>query len=206
MINLGMLSKDRSNLDEIAKNLSEEDIGGLVTLLESKEDDLRYPAFLLLQRRSEIQGDVYPYWDEFVDKLKDSNSYQRSIGCMLLAENVRWDREKRLEKILESYLSHCQDEKFITSRQTIQSIRRWLPLHPELFPVITETLNKINIESLKDTQRKLILTDIFEVLLDIQAIQPSKPVSDYLFQGLSGGLVDRKMIKRIEQALQGRET
>ena len=77
----------------------------------------RYPAFLLLKQRSVISRDIYPYWSIFCDKIANENSYQRSIGIMLIAENVRWDKECRLDDILEEYLSHTEDEKFITSRQ-----------------------------------------------------------------------------------------
>jgi hypothetical protein len=206
MIDPGVLEKDKSNLEELAEKLSEEEVGQLVALLESKEDDVRYPAFLLLQKRSEIKADIYPYWDELAIKMDDANSYQRSIGCMLIAENVRWDHENRFGGILKAYLAHCHDERFITSRQTIQSIHRWLPLHPEHFQAVIETLLSIDVEALKDTQRKLILADILEVFLEIQAIRPSRPVLDYLMRAMTGGLADRKTIRRIEEALEHQGT
>ena len=202
MIDLGMLEKDKSNLEALAEKLSDEEVRQLVALLESKADDVRYSAFLLLQKRSEIKADVYPYWDELALKMDDANSYQRSIGCLLIAENVRWDHENRFGGILKAYLAHCHDERFITSRQTIQSIRRWLPLHPEHFQAVIDTLLSIDVEAFKDTQRKLILMDILEVFLEIQAIRPSRPVSDYLVRAMTGGLADRKTIRRIEEALE----
>lgn len=201
MIDLGTLKKDKSNLEEMSEDLAEEDLGQLVALLDSKEDDVRYPAFLLLQKRSEIKPDVYPYWVVLVRKMDDANSYQRSIGCMLIAENVRWDQENRFGGILKAYLAHCNDERFITSRQTIQSIRRWLPLHPEYFQEVADMLQSIDIGSFKETQRKLIFTDILEVFLEIHAIRPIRTVSDYLLSAMTGGLADRKTIRRIEKAL-----
>jgi hypothetical protein len=57
-----------------------------------KDDTFRYKCFLLLQGRSEKYPDVYPYWELFVQKLDSTNSYQRSLGLMLIAENVRWDQ------------------------------------------------------------------------------------------------------------------
>ena len=99
----------------------------LVELLNEKDDNLRYHAFLLLQNRSQINSDVYPFWDELVSKFTSTNSYHRSIGLMLIADNVRWDQEGKFEPLLETYLSFVDDEKPITVRQCIQSLVKIVP-------------------------------------------------------------------------------
>ena len=72
-----LLSLPKEALPEAAKALSPEDISELVPLLALKEDDVRYQAFLLLKERSAIAGDVFPYWQTFLEKLQSENSYQR---------------------------------------------------------------------------------------------------------------------------------
>jgi len=75
-----MMSVDKGGLQEASKKLSKDDVPQLVEWLSLKDDDIRYQAFLLLQNRALFYDDVYPYWDTFRDKLKSTNSYQRSIG------------------------------------------------------------------------------------------------------------------------------
>ena len=64
------------NAMEYAKTLSADDMPMLVARLDSAEDKIRYPAFLLLRARSAIANDVYPFWDVLDGKLASENSYQ----------------------------------------------------------------------------------------------------------------------------------
>src|SRR5512137_1630072 len=105
-----------------SKSLKVTDILYLVGMLNEKDDKLRYNAFLLLQSASQIFPFVYEYWGELEKKLDSNNSYQRSLGLMLIAENVRWDKDDRFVRIFSKYLSCCGDEKFITARQAIQGL------------------------------------------------------------------------------------
>ncbi|SDM83542.1 hypothetical protein [Acetanaerobacterium elongatum] len=186
---------------ELAQQLTAEDIAQLFGLLREKDNELRYSAFLLLQERSKAHADVYPYWDGLCEKLDDENSYQRSLGVMLLAENVRWDAANRFDKIAESYLARTSDEKFITSRQTIQSIAVWVELKPNLHPLIVDTLTHIDIASLKDTQQKLILLDILGILVRIQKQTANEAAADYIARALTGGVLDKKSVKIIKDML-----
>jgi hypothetical protein len=65
---------------------------------------------------------VYEVWDLLLEKLENENSYQRSIGIILLCNLAKSDRENRLKYSLDRLLAHTKDEKFITSRQCIQNI------------------------------------------------------------------------------------
>jgi hypothetical protein len=174
-----------------------EDLGFLISQLSEKDDKIRYQAFLTLQTRSESCDDVYPFWEVLAEKLGSDNSYQRSIGIMLIAENMKWDREDRFSAIAEQYLSHCSDEKFITSRQTIQSIGKWIGNKPKYWELVKTTLFRIDIGSLKDTQRKLILMDIMGVLIEIQKISQSEDITEYFIKAVTGGILDKKAIKQI---------
>ena len=173
----------------------------MFNLLREKDNDLRYSAFLLLQQRSKSHADVYPYWDSLCEKLGDENSYQRSLGVMLLAENVRWDEADRLDATAESYLARTSDEKFITSRQTIQSIAVWVALKPHLHPLIVSTLTHIDIAALKDTQQKLILFDILGILAQIHKQTGNETAVDFIARALTGGVLDAKSVKAIQSLL-----
>lgn len=57
-----------------------------------------------------------------LDKLGSENSYQRSIGILLLCNLAKSDSEDRLRHSLDRLLAHTRDEKFITERQCVQNI------------------------------------------------------------------------------------
>ncbi len=176
-MDVNTLITNRENIDTMAKELYEEDIHFLVMLLNEKNDHLRYPAFLVLRERSRSHDDVYPYWEFFHQKFQNANSYQRNIGLVLIAENVKWDKKRLFEKIVDEYLSYCQDEKFITARQTIQSIPIWLPYKPELEEKVVSALIDVPIKNLKDNQKKVILSEIFKVFSKIE--HPSPAIKQY---------------------------
>jgi hypothetical protein len=112
-----IMSIPKNDLQEASKALYTEDIPQLVEWLNLKDDNIRYRAFLLLQNRSLFCDDVYPYWDTLRSKLRSDNSYQRSIGLMLLAENVKWDAGNRMEDTIDEFLMLLNDEKPIAILQ-----------------------------------------------------------------------------------------
>ncbi len=201
MISVETLLAGKEHIEQTAQTLQPEEIGWLVSLLCEKNNEIRYAALLILQKRSEMAGDVYPYWDEFARRLNDENSYQRSIGIMMLAENVKWDQDNRLEGIVDAYLLRCRDEKFITARQTIQSVKKWISYKAALSPVIADFLMDTDLQLFQENQRKLILTDILDALLEIRKIQPSGQIADYIQKALTGGLLDKKTAGRIGKEL-----
>lgn len=196
-----MMSIDKNNLQEASKTVGKEEIAQLVEWLSLKDDKIRYQAFLLLQNRALIFDDVYPYWDIFQKKLKSDNSYQRSIGLMLIAENVKWDTENRMEDAIDEYLEFLNDEKPITIRQGIQSLGKIVPYKPGLNNKIAAGLISFNLMSVKETMRKSILLDILNVLLIIRKNLKTDEMEDYILNALSGGILDNKTKKQIERLL-----
>jgi hypothetical protein len=95
---LKVVTKDQ--IPALSKSLSLADIRFLVETLNEKDDKLRYNAFLLLQSSSRMFPFAYGYWGELEKKLISDNSYQRSLGIMLIAENVKWDKEDKFNKTI----------------------------------------------------------------------------------------------------------
>ena len=201
MITVEYLMENKEHVEETANRLIEKDLEFLVSLLSEKVDDIRYQTFLVLQKRSERYDDVYPFWKIFIEKLESDNSYQRSIGIMLLAENVKWDTHDHFAATVKKYLSHCMDKKPITSRQTIQSIRKWIGFKPQYRDLVKTTLLQIDISSLKDTMRKSILLDIIGILAEIQKMERSDDITEYFVTAMTGGILDKKAIRQIESLI-----
>lgn len=199
-----MMLIDKSDLQQATKTIGQEDIAQLVEWLALKDDKIRYQAFLLLQYRALLLDDVYPYWDIFQEKLQSDNSYQRSIGFMLIAENAKWDTDNRLEGAIDEYLECLNDEKPITIRQGIQSLAKIVPYKPGLHNKIADRLVSFDLMSVKETMRKSILLDILNVLLIIRKIYKTDEMEDDILNALSGGILDNKLKKQMEKLrLQG---
>lgn len=99
-----------------------ENIKKLVDELGSKNNKVRKNALdTLLDMTQEKVDWVYEVWGTLVDKLASDNSYQRSIGIFLLSNLIKSDYEHRFFEVIDRYLELMEDEKFITSRQTIQT-------------------------------------------------------------------------------------
>lgn len=201
MIIIESLITEKENLLEISKTLEPEDLSRLVEWLTEKDDKLRYHSLLLLENRSEEYDDVYPFWDHFIEKLKSKNSYQRSIGVILIAANVKWDRDNKIDTTINDYLKTLDDEKPITVRQCIQSLSKIVSYRTNLHNIIANELISIDIMDVKPTMRKLILFDILNILVLIKKHQTSEKIDTYIFKALTGGLLDKKAIKQIELIL-----
>ncbi len=196
-----MMSIDKGDLQEAAKRLSKDDIPQLVEWLSLKDDKIRYQAFLLLQNRSVFFDDVYPYWETFCDKIKNANSYQRSIGLMLVAENTKWDQENRIENAIDEYLELLNDEKPVTIRQCIQSLAKIAAIKPGLNNKIADRLISFNLMAIKETMRKSILLDSLNVLLIIRKKLRKDEIESFILKTLSGEVLDKKAKKQIEALL-----
>ncbi|MFA5407430.1 MAG: SufBD protein [Bacilli bacterium] len=161
---------NKKEIRDAAMKLTSEDIKKLIINLESKDNNLRYKSFLILQSRSDFCNDCYAYFDDFINKLDKDNSYQRSLGLMMIAFNTKWDVENKFDIIVNKFLDHINDEKFITSRQCIQSLSNIIPYKPHLIKVIKNRLEKIDYSVFKDTQINLIKNDVASILEQIESI------------------------------------
>lgn len=202
MITVGqLLSFDKNDLLEVSKTIHKDDLPQLVEWLSEKDDTLRYQAFLMLKCCSVNLDYVYRFWDTFCEKLRSENSYQRSIGLMLIAENTKWDKDNKIDTVIDEYLLHLNDEKPITIRQCIQALHKMIPFKKHLHVKIAKKLMAIDISKVKETMRKLILIDILNVLAIIRKYQKSDEIESYIFDALSGGLLDKKAKKQVESLL-----
>jgi hypothetical protein len=180
MLTKELLLSQKDNLNCLLEEVGENDIDLLVAWLKEKDDTIRYAAFLLLQLLSVNSCKVYKYWDTFAGMIDDDNSYQRSLGLMLISENVRWDKEDKFGVICSEYLNHCDDEKFITARQCIQGLHKICEHSTKYKHEIVDMLIKIDVNKRKDTQKSLLLMDIIEVLGEIANEQMNERVEAYL--------------------------
>jgi hypothetical protein len=169
--------------------------------LDLKEDKVRYQAFLLLQAKSRIDSSVYPFWDDFHNKLTNSNSYQRSLGTMLIAENVQWDTKHKMVCTLTDYLKCLHDEKPITIRQCIQALKLIVQKVPSYNKEIMQGLLGFDIMMIRESIRKVIMCDLIDTLLEISKYEKHEEIDTFIFQALTGEILDEKSKKQIKKKL-----
>ena len=123
-----------------------------------------------MQKESEETDCVYPFIDRLSDMLDSDNSYIRTRGLTLLAYNAKWDKEYKVEEIIDEYLKHITDVKPITARQCIKLLPIIAKHKPELKNDILSALNKANISIYDYSMQPLVYKDIQKALKEIKKL------------------------------------
>ena len=136
-------------------------------LLFDKNNNVAYKALQILQKESEETDCVYSYMDRLSDMLDSDNSYIRTRGLTLLAYNAKWDKDYKIDEIIDKYLKHITDVKPITARQCIKLLPIVAKHKPELKNDILSALNKASISIYDDSMQPLVYMDIQKSLKEI---------------------------------------
>lgn len=123
-----------------------------------------------MQKESEETDCVYPFIDRLSDMLDSDNSYIRTRGLTLLAYNAKWDKEYKVDEIIDEYLKHITDVKPITARQCIKLLPIIAKHKPELKNDILSALNKANISIYDYSMQPLVYEDIQKALKKIKKL------------------------------------
>ena len=139
-------------------------------LLFDKNNNVAYKALQELQKESEETDCVYPFIDRLSDMLDSDNSYIRTRGLTLLAYNAKWDKEYKVDEIIDEYLKHITDVKPITARQCIKLLPIIAKHKPELKNDVLSALNKANISIYDYSMQPLVYKDIQKALKKIKKL------------------------------------
>lgn len=139
-------------------------------LLFDKDNQAAYKALLELQNESEETNCVYPFMDRLGDMLDSDNSYIRTRGLTLLAHNAKWDKDCKIDKIIDKYLRHITDVKPITARQCIKLLPMIAMYKPELRNAILCACHRADIGIYDVSMQPLIRKDIQKALKEIQGL------------------------------------
>lgn len=139
-------------------------------LLFDKNNNTAYKSLQELQRKSEETDYVYPYMDRLSDMLDSDNSYIRTRGLILLAYNAKWDKDYKIDEVIDKYLEHITDVKPITARQCIKLLPIIAKYKPELKNDILSALHKADVSVYDDSMQPLVYKDIQKALKEIQKL------------------------------------
>lgn len=146
------------------------DIAATFELLFDKNNNIAYKALQELQKISEETDKVYPYMDRLGGMMDSDNSYIRTRGLTLLAWNAKWDKDHKIDEIIDSYLKHITDAKPITARQCIKLLPMIAKSKPDLKDDILLALQKVDVSIYADSMQPLVYKDIQKALKEIQSL------------------------------------
>lgn len=139
-------------------------------LLFDKNNKVAYKALQELQKESEETDHGYPYMDRLSDMLNSDNSYIRTRGIILIAYNAKWDKDYKIDEVIDDYLKHITDVKPITARQCIELLPVIAENKLELKNDILPALQKADISFYDDSMQPLVYKDIQKALKEIQKL------------------------------------
>lgn len=143
------------------------DIAETFEALFNKNNSAAYKALQALVNESEETDAVYPYMDRLSNMLDSDNSYIRTRGLTLLAYNAKWDKDYKIDEIIDKYLRHITDVKPITARQCIKLLPIIAKYKPELRDDILSALHQANVGIYDDSMQPLVYKDIQKALKEI---------------------------------------
>jgi len=143
----------------------------LVNGLRNQDNNYAYQCLKQLEEESGSSGTVYPYFDVFTEMLHDPNSYVRTRGIILIASNAKWDRDNRIDEIIDELLMHVMDEKPVTARQCIKVLPQIAASKCQLAECIMDALETANPQRYKSSMQPLICKDIQNALESINRVQ-----------------------------------
>lgn len=145
-------------------------IAETVESLFDKDNRTAYRALLALQEESEAFDRVYPYMDRFSDMLDSENSYIRTRGLTLIACNARWDKDHKIDEIIDKYLKHVTDPRPVTARQCIRLLPTLAMHKPELRDDISSALYRADVSAYPESMQPLVCQDIRDALAKLKEL------------------------------------
>ena len=155
------------------------EISQLIETLSSTDNKLRLNALqTVLDLTNQPVEWVYEAWDAMVARLWHQNSYQRSIGIMVLCNLAKSDHEGRINFVLDNLLSCTKDEKFITSRQCIQNIWKVAVTSPENRERVINCLEQRLLECREEDHFNLLRLDIMQSIRQTAEVTGDRSLLD----------------------------
>lgn len=140
------------------------------TLLFDRNNNTAYKALQTLQKECEESDKGYCYMEQLADMIDSDNSYIRTRGLTLIAYNAKWDKDNKIDEIIDKYLKHIEDVKPITARQCIKLLPLIVKNKPELRDDIVSALQKADVSIYADSMQSLVYKDIQNSLAEIEKL------------------------------------
>lgn len=93
--------------------------------IRSNDKDLQNKAYTYLLDASDQPVDwSYEIWDEMLDGLTHRDNHVRAISAQILSNLAKSDPKKRMLRDFDKLLEVTKDERFVTARHCLHSLRK----------------------------------------------------------------------------------
>jgi hypothetical protein len=134
-------------------------------MISNKNIMVYYHCYEIVSEASHLKPELfYKYWNFCRNLLHHENSYHRDIGLTIIANLSKCDENNLINEVIDEYLEHSHDDKFMTSRCCIKNSSKILLNKPELMKkIIAYFINLADNGIYPLKQRELLISDIIEV-------------------------------------------
>ena len=139
-----------------------------IETLWSKNTSEGYTALKELLEISQDSNAVYPFMEQFIEKLNSENSYFRTRALALIVANAKWDTDDKIDESIDAILSHITDYKPITARQFIKGLPALARDKPDLRQDILSALRCADTLRYPLSMSSLVDEDIRKAIMEIQ--------------------------------------
>lgn len=154
-------------------------------LLTNRDIMVYYHSYYIVSFASEIKPQLfYVYWDDFISLLSHKNSYHRDIGMTLIANLVSVDSDNKFDNIFNEYITHINDEKFMTAQCCIKNLKKIIQYRQDLIGKVVGILLEIDdITSYPEKQKELFkygILDIFDMIYDKVKVEYKSKINFFI--------------------------
>lgn len=157
------------NFDElryVEQIQSDEELRDLIVdqMISNKNIMVYYHCYEIISEASLQNPELfYKYWAIFGSLLHHKNSYHRDIGLTVIANLSKTDENNLIVEIIDEYLEHAYDKKFMTSRCCIKNSSKIMLNKPQLMEKISiYFINLVDSCNYPLKQKELLISDIIE--------------------------------------------
>lgn len=107
---------------------------------------------------------LYEYFDEVKNMLYDEKSYIKMCGFRIICKLSKWDKDNKINDIIDVLLQVLDDEKPTIVRLCLSALNNLLLYKIDLSDKVESKLKNIDLSKYKDSMSPLIKKDIDYIL------------------------------------------
>lgn len=140
-------------------------------ILYGKEKWDIWRKFQEIENSIEESDKLYECFDDIAKMLYEEESYLKMRGFRIICRLSKWDREHKIEGLVDDLLQVLDSKQPTIVRQCLSSLHPLLLYHKVLCSKVENKLNNMDLSKYKDSMRPLIEKDIASVLKIIEYIR-----------------------------------
>ena len=138
-----------------------------IKMLYDKDDKVAYKVLLELETEVTESNELYNYFNDLLNMLKNEKSFVRVRAFRLLCELAKWDNENKIENNFDLILKELDDNTSTSVRQCLDKLNLILIYKPNLSVKVENKLKQLDLTKYKESMQSLIKKDIDSILKNI---------------------------------------